>query len=140
MTHAPPLQRRLAWPEPTAPRPVALNNEGAARRDDALERHEAHRAGWLRRARRMLLLRLLAGGTATADDVHDICPPPEGIDPTVCGAVPRDLARSGIIARAGYAPSTRPEAHARPITVWRLADRVAAQAWLAAHPADEGEA
>jgi hypothetical protein len=36
--------------------------------------------------------------------------------------------------RVDYAVSTRPEAHARPVAVWALADRAAAVRWLAEHP------
>ena len=34
----------------------------------------------------------------------------------------------------GFAKSRRPDAHARPVQVWRLVDRAAALAWLDAHP------
>jgi hypothetical protein len=48
--------------------------------------------------------------------------------------VPLPLVERGIIASAGYRRSERPEAHGRPLTVWQLADRAAALAWLAAQP------
>ena len=34
----------------------------------------------------------------------------------------------------GFAATTRAVGHARPVTVWELADRTAAYQWLTAHP------
>ncbi len=48
--------------------------------------------------------------------------------------MPLPLAELGIIQHTGYTPTRRPEAHARPVAVWALADRAAALAWLAANP------
>jgi hypothetical protein len=114
-----------------------------------LEAHatlQARRAVYIRRAQRALLKAGLLAGTATADDAHLAVALPEGIDPTCLGAAPGPLARLGIVKRSGYTPSTRPEAHARPVAVWELIDRGRAYQWLAAHPdtpdtaeADAGE-
>ena len=49
-------------------------------------------------------------------------------------AVPGALARAGIIERIGFTDSRRADAHARPVSVWRLADCKAARAWLATYP------
>lgn len=46
----------------------------------------------------------------------------------------RDLSDSRILQRAGFRTSSRPIAHVRPLSVWRLADAAGAVAWLAAHP------
>jgi hypothetical protein len=73
-------------------------------------------------------------GQATADDVRDALDLPEGIDPVCLGAVPIALARAGIVRRVGYVPTCRPDAHARPVSLWALADRAAAVRWLADHP------
>ena len=81
-----------------------------------------------------MLLRLLDAGTATADDVRAAVELPDGIDPRCLGAVPGPLADAGIIRRADYRPSSRPERHASIIAIWALADRAAALAWLAVHP------
>ena len=59
---------------------------------------------------------------------------PPGLDAKLFGAVPGTLALAGIIERAGFAKTTRPVAHARPVTDWQLTDRAAAVAWLAEHP------
>ena len=95
---------------------------------------EARREVYILRGRRALLLRLLDAGEATADDVRDAVALPAGIDPKVFGVVPGLLAKARIIERAGYAESRRPDAHARPLSIWRLTDRVGALAWLDAHP------
>jgi hypothetical protein len=108
--------------------------EGERRRDAALKLHAERCAALVRRGQRALLLRLLDAGTATADDVRDAVELPAGVGPRCFGAVPLPLAELGIISAAGYTPTRRPEGHARPITVWELADRAAALAWIDTHP------
>ena len=108
--------------------------EGERRRDAALTLLSERRAAVIRAGQRALLLKLLDAGTATADDVRAAVPLPPGIGPRCYGAVPLPLLDAAIIAHAGYRVCERPEAHARPVTVWALADRAAALAWLAAHP------
>jgi hypothetical protein len=118
----------------TTPFPAAGLAEGERCRDAALQLLAERRALYVRHGRRALLLRLLAAGIATADDVRAAVELPGGISPRCYGAVPTPLADAGLIRPAGYRPSERPEAHARPVTVWQLADRAGALAWLAAHP------
>jgi hypothetical protein len=101
---------------------------------DALTLVADRRAVYVRRGQRALLTALLAVGQATADDVRDALDLPPGIDPVCLGAVPLALARAGIIRRVGYSPTCRPTAHARPVSVWTLADRAAAMRWLDTHP------
>jgi hypothetical protein len=109
--------------------------EGERRKRAALDRHAARHGRLVRAGQRALLARLLAVGTATADAVRDsVCLPP-GVSPRAFGAVPGPLARAGLIAAVGFARTARPTAHARPVTVWRLADRAGALAWLRDHPA-----
>lgn len=108
--------------------------DGEARKLDAHALLEARREVYVLRGRRALLAALLASGDATADDVRDTVELPDEINPVCLGVVPGLLARAGIIERVGFAESRRPDAHARPVSVWRLADRAAALAWLAAHP------
>jgi hypothetical protein len=110
--------------------------EGERRKEAAHARLEARRDVYLRRARRAFLTRLLSVGTATADDVVEMIGPAiDGIDPRWRGAVPKPLALAGITRDTGQtAKSARPEAHARNVTVWELADRAAALAWLAHNP------
>lgn len=124
---------------------VRTDLDGTARRDAALAMLAAERELYVLRGRRALLAALMANGTATADDVRAAVELPPGINPKCFGAVAVPLAKAGIIERVTYAATARPEAHARPVAVWRLADRAAAIAWLAAHPdrpddADQDEA
>ncbi len=125
------------------PSPAAGRLEGERRKLGALALLEARRRVYVRRGRRALLLRLLAAGSATADDVRAAVNLPPGLNPTCFGAVSGPLATAGIIQAAGYVPTARKEGHARPVLRWRLADRAAALAWLSNHPelpdADDGE-
>lgn len=108
--------------------------EAEARKLAAHALLEARRETYVLRGRRALLLRLLDTANATADDVRDAVGLPPEINPVCLGVVPGPLARRGIIERAGFVDSRRPDAHGRPVSVWRLADRAAALGWLAAHP------
>jgi hypothetical protein len=108
--------------------------DGERLKADALALLEARRELYVRRGRRAMLEVLLRSGTATADDVRDAVELPKGINPKLFGIVPGPLARAGIIRQAGFAKTHRPEGHARPITIWALADRAAAERWLQGHP------
>lgn len=88
----------------------------------------------VRRAQRALLTVLLEAGSATADDVRAAVELPPGIGPKCFGAAPGTLARAGVIEADGFTRTVRPEGHARPVTVWRLANRAHALRWLADHP------
>jgi hypothetical protein len=108
--------------------------EGERRKGDALALLADYREAVIRRAQRALLAVLLETGSATADHVRQHVNLPPGIGPKCFGAVPLPLARAGIIRADGYAKTCRPTAHARPLTVWLLADRAAAERWLTTHP------
>ena len=108
--------------------------DGKRRKAERLALLEERRTVYINRGRRVLLLRLLNVGTATADHVRALVELPDEIDPRCLGAVPRALVKAGIIARSGYTATTRPERHASVITVWRLADAQAARQWLTEHP------
>ena len=109
--------------------------EGQRRKDVAHAVLEARRDRFIMPARRELFAVLLERGTASADDVRERLKLPADIGPVCLGAVPKPLALAGIIRRAGFVASTRPEAHARPVSVWELVDAHAARLWLADHPA-----
>lgn len=109
-------------------------NEGEARRDKALSLLRARRAALVRELQTAALRAALERGELCADDVRAVVPIPANISPKVVGAAFRELADAGILRRAGFRASTRPIAHARPLSVWRLADAAGAAAWLAAHP------
>jgi hypothetical protein len=108
--------------------------EGERRKLAALTRLAARREALVRRGRRALLQVLLERPEATADHVRQIVELPAGINAKVFGAAPGELAEAGIIVAAGFAKSARPEAHARLVQIWRLADRTAAIGWLRSHP------
>lgn len=114
----------------------AGQQEGERCKDAAHSLLEAHHDVLIRDARRALLGQLLTAGTATADDVvKAIGATLDGIDPRWRGVVPKPLVLAGIIRDTGRtAKSFRPEAHARKLTIWELADRPAALAWLAHNP------
>lgn len=108
--------------------------DGEARKLDAHAMLEARREVYVLRGRRALLARLLDAPEATADDVRNAVDLPDEINPVCLGAVPGPLARAGIIECIGFDESRRPDAHARPVSVWALADRAAALGWLAGNP------
>jgi hypothetical protein len=108
--------------------------EGERRKLAAHALLSARRELYVLRGRRALLAALLDRAEATTDDVRRAVTLPDGIDPVCFGTVPGELARAGIVERARFAKTARPEAHARPVSVWRLRDRAVALAWLAAHP------
>lgn len=95
------------------------------------------RKGVVLRARRALLTVLLERGEASADDVRAAVALPEGVNAKVFVAVPGTLAELRLIEHVGFAKTNRKTAHARPISIWRLLDRVAALTWLATHPDPE---
>jgi len=114
--------------------PAINGGEGEARKRAAHCLLDALRERLIRRARRALLAHLLTNDTGTIDDVRKLVPTPAGVNPKAFGAVPGPLALANIIRPAGLRKTTRSVGHARPVTVWTVADRHAAAAWLLAHP------
>jgi hypothetical protein len=108
--------------------------EGERRKLDAFAVLTANREAVIRRAQRALLTVLLETGSATADDVRELVELPPGINAKCFGAAPGVLARAKIIRADGFAKTCRSVGHARPVTVWALADRPAAERWLRNHP------
>lgn len=108
--------------------------EGECRKERKLSVLAARRELYVTRGRRALLSKLLETGIGTMDDVRDAVPLPDGLDPKLFGAVPSGLAFAGIIVADGFRKTSRPKAHARPVTVWRLVDRAKAAQWLIDHP------
>jgi hypothetical protein len=106
--------------------------EGEARRDTALNLLRLRRADSIRACTAAALRVVLLRGEVCADDVRALVPIPPNVSPKLVGVVFRDLADAGILRRAGFRNSTRPAAHARPLSVWRLADAGAAAVCLAA--------
>jgi hypothetical protein len=96
------------------------------------EREQAY----LTHARRMLLLDVLANGTATLDDVWSVAPPPKGIGLRRAGEVPVALRRLGIIRAVARVRSVRPGRHSL-VSIWVLVNLAAAERWLREHPDGE---
>jgi hypothetical protein len=108
--------------------------EGERRRDHALNLHRVHRPELLRRLQRAFLTHLLTSGPATSDPVRALVPIPTGTDPRVVGSAVRGLAEAGIIVSVGRRKSHRPQAHARQLEEWGIADDAKARRWLSDHP------
>ncbi len=100
----------------------------------ALDLLAEKRAAIVRHGQRLLLHRVMTHDTASIDDVRGQIELPLKVNPKCLGAVPGTLAKAGILQRTGYRPTDRPEAHARPVSVWQLKDRQAAEKWLREHP------
>jgi hypothetical protein len=109
------------------------NGESEARRDSALSLLRIRRADVIRACTAAALRVACQRGEVCADDVRALVPIPADVSPKFVGVVFRDLADAGILRRAGFRNSTRPAAHARPLSVWQLANVRAAVSWLAAH-------
>ena len=92
--------------------PLAL--DGPARRDAALDALEQARRAWVGRARFAAFFIVGQRGEVSADDIHEHCPVPEGVDPRAMGAV----FRRGSFRVLRYQPSRRAINHARLIPVW----------------------
>ncbi len=117
---------------------LADDNDGLAdgerRREHAHHLHHVHRSALLLRLQRAYLMHLLEYGPATSDPLRSLVPIPQGTDPRVVGSAVRGLADAGLITSVGRRKSHRPQAHARKLDEWAIADAAKAQLWLAAHP------
>ena len=112
----------------------SLFNEAEGRRDDALDLLRVYRAGLIRRTARAFVFHLFETGRATTDRLRELVPAPPGIDPRYVGSAVRLLAEHSVIVSIGREKSRRPEAHARYLDLWTIADPEAAQRWLIDHP------
>lgn len=127
-------QTLLTWPDDTST--AAAQQAGGEL--GKLQAHAVLRARYahdVQRAQAALLRLLLTHGRATVDNVRAALGLPEGGRTRWLGAAVAELSRAGITRRAGYAPTTRRVAHARPVTLWELADPNAARAWLRVYEA-----
>ncbi len=108
-------------------------------KEEALAGHESTRKAILLKARHIFIRHLLNTGSATADDIRNKFEVPEGVNPNFLGSVPTPFTRGLIINRNGYVESSRPAAHARVVSVWRLINSRKAEAWLLDNPLPESE-
>lgn len=83
-------------------------------KQDAFDLFEVHRAEWLMEARAEAEAIGRETGTCTADQIHKVCPIPDGIDGRVMGAVflKRDWKPGAFVL------SARKACHKRPIRVF----------------------
>ena len=116
--------------------PIGNGGEGEARRDESLNLLRARRAELIRECTAAALRIALERGEVCAADVRAVVTIPPDINPVFVGVVFRDLAFTGILRRDRFQNSTRPDAHARPLPIWRLVDGPGAAARLPAVPHD----
>lgn len=86
---------------------------------------EQYRADYLARARQIARQIAMRNGEVTINDVREHCPPPEGVDPRVMGAI---LRKPEFIA-VGYTKSHRSVCHNRPICIFKLANNQSKEVW-----------
>lgn len=110
--------------------PIGEADDGVPQRDAALNLLRTRRPAIIRDQARAALCVALERVEPTAD-VCGVAPIPADILPKLVGAVFRDLADARNIRRAGFRNPTRPEAHARPLPSWQLANATAVFARLA---------
>lgn len=108
--------------------------EGERLKAEAFARMENCNDTLLVRGRRALLNKALTDGVASADDVRDVVPVPDGVNPKIFGPVPSPLAKANIIRPRRPIKTRRAVGHARYITEWELIDPQAAVRWLFENP------
>lgn len=100
------------------------SEEGRRRRDEAIDRVRDHTPpGWMDAAVDCVRIALQQFVTITTDDVRRVAgirQIPKPHDNRAWGAVMRRAIKSGLVVKTGeYVPTERPEAHRRPIPVYR---------------------
>lgn len=97
-------------------------DSGPVLKDRALKQFELRESNWLARARQRMAdlyrerRRFADDCVVCSDDVWLLCPPPADVHPSVMGPI----FQGGMFVRTGYRASTRPSAHARVISTYRL--------------------
>jgi hypothetical protein len=89
-------------------------------KEGALDAFETKVPRWLEAARAAAVI-LAEDGPVTVDDIRIFCPPPEGIDPRVMGAI----FRGPDWVACGFVNSARAECHKRPVRQFRYAGQAA---------------
>lgn len=125
-------------PQDGEPGELAAGRElGEARKVLALELLRARNPDRVRAAQVALIRFLCVNEEGTVEDLRAALGIPDREPARWLGAVAGELRRAGLIARAGWRETTRAVAHARPVSVWAVRDRAAAQRWLVAHAGGE---
>jgi hypothetical protein len=105
--------------------------DGETLRDEAMLTLYVHHGHKVLHAQRMFVGLLLERGQATVDDLHAALGQLADGNPRRLGAAMHGLRRAGLIRRLAFVETGRRVAHARPVSVWQLANADAARAWLA---------
>ncbi|PPC84760.1 MAG: hypothetical protein CTY35_00115 [Methylotenera sp.] len=87
--------------------------------DEAALAMRQHRSLYIAMARKSAIeiASARADRSVTIDDVRELCPPPDDIDPRVMGAI---FTEKGVWESMGYVKSTRKTCHHRPIQRFQL--------------------
>lgn len=93
---------------------------GRQGRDSALDLLERTRAAYIKAARATAVQISIRHGEVTSDAVREALPVPEGLDPRCLGPVFASAPPGFRWERTGYRQTRAKQAHARPISVWRL--------------------
>lgn len=112
------------------PRPRSTNP--AVRLDEAMAILQERRADLIQQAERLAIELTLQGRSITADDLRGI--ETGEIHRQFVGRALLTLAQLGILRAVGYRNSEVPGNHARPVRIWQMDDRAAAERWLRDHP------
>lgn len=83
---------------------------------EVLPLFQERRGDYLALARAAARMLAHKNGTVTVDDVRAICPPPDGVDGRVCGAI----FAGREFERVGFVNSQRKTCHGRPLSVFQL--------------------
>ena len=99
--------------------PESVKAEEGRRRGRKAAEHGAkrvarHDSAWVEKARRTAREIASQRGRVTSDDLHEVCPLPDGAHHNIMGAVWRGIG----LPVLGYETSRRPEAHGRVIRVY----------------------
>ena len=87
---------------------------------EAIKAHEDSKEAYIERALEAGRNYVLTYGFICADDLARICPTPPHLDERVRGNAMAILVEALGLSRSGHKPTERPEAHGRPIEVWKL--------------------
>ncbi len=84
-------------------------------KQEALDALEKARAEYIEQARTAARQICSVGEEITIDDVREVAPPPEGVDPRIMGAI----LRAPDWRPVGYRASKRKTCHKRPVSVFK---------------------
>jgi hypothetical protein len=98
----------------------AAVTEGRARKERQLDIFEQRDHEFLERCRAIAVMVCKLRGEVSINDVRTLVEIPDGVHPSVLGAVFRTKQFQGI----GYTEAAHPQAHARVVRVYQLIEKV----------------